>query len=275
MTRQGAGSTLLVLATCLFDKPAFKNVIVNGLVLAEDGRKMSRGSKTTRIHAKSSTSMARTRAQAIPPQFPSRQGGRPQILETGVKEVLRTVIIPLWNATSFLATYAKIDEWKPEGNQAQPPAQASNILDKWILSKLMETIEDVRVAMDAYDLQKASNRFTSFIDNMTNWYIRRSRRRFWKSDNDGDKNEAYQTLHYAIVTLCQLAAPFIPFVTEKIYTELRTDIMPESVHLCDFPAVIPELLNPDLNRRMSDTMTAVSLGHFLRTQVSIKVITGW
>lgn len=263
--------SLLVLATCLFDKPAFKNVIVNGLVLAEDGRKMS---KRLQNYPDPNEVIDKYGADALRLfllNSPVVKAEDLKFSEAGVKEVLRTVIIPLWNATSFLATYAKIDDWKPEGNKAQPPAKTSNVLDKWILSKLMETIEDIRVAMDAYDLQKASNRFTSFIDNMTNWYIRRSRRRFWKSDNDCDKNEAYQTLHYAIVTLCQLAAPFIPFVTEKIYTELRTETMPESVHLCDYPAVIPELLDADLNRQMSDTMTAVSLGHFLRTQVSIKV----
>ena len=125
--------------------------------------------------------------------------------------------------------------------------------------------------MDAFDLQSGANRFTSLIENLTNWYIRRSRRRFWKSDNDDDKNEAYQTLHYVIVTICQLAAPFIPFVTEKIYREFRTDAMPESVHLCDYPQVIPELLDADLNKCMADTMCAVERGHFLRTQVSIKV----
>ncbi len=263
--------SLLVLATCLFDKPAFKNVIVNGLVLAEDGRKMSKRLQNYPDPHEVIDKYGADALRLFLLNSPVVKAEDLKFSEASVKEILRTVIIPLWNATSFLATYAKIDDWKPEGNKAQPPTRTSNVLDKWILSKLMETIEDIRVAMDAYDLQKASNRFTSFIDNMTNWYIRRSRRRFWKSDNDCDKNEAYQTLHYAIVTLCQLAAPFIPFVTEKIYTELRTETMPESVHLCDYPVVIPELLDADLNRRMSDTMTAVSLGHFLRTQVSIKV----
>ena len=263
--------SLLVLATCLFDKPAFKNVVVNGLVLAEDGRKMS---KRLKNYPDPSDIINKYGADALRLFMLGSPVVRAEDLrfsETGVKEILRTVIIPLWNATSFFATYAKVDKWTPEGNIAAPPKKITNILDKWILSKLMETIADVRKSMDAFDLQGGANRFTSLIENLTNWYIRRSRRRFWKSDNDDDKNEAYQTLHYVIVTICQLAAPFIPFVTEKIYREFRTDAMPESVHLCDYPQVIPELLDADLNKCMADTMCAVERGHFLRTQVSIKV----
>ncbi|MCR4575652.1 MAG: isoleucine--tRNA ligase [Lentisphaeria bacterium] len=263
--------SLLVLATCLFDKPAFKHVVVNGLVLAEDGRKMSKRLKNypdpTEIIEKYGADALRLFLLASP----AVRAEDLRFSENGVKEILRTVIIPLWNATSFFATYARIDNWKPEGDVAAPPKNITNILDKWILSKLMETIVDIRKSMDSFDLQGGATRFTSLIENLTNWYIRRSRRRFWKSDNDNDKNEAYQTLHYVIVTICQLAAPFIPFVTEKIYRAFRTESMPESVHLCDYPQVTEGLLDADLNKCMADTMCAVERGHFLRTQASIKV----
>ena len=135
----------------------------------------------------------------------------------------------------------------------------------------MATVGDLRDAMDNYDLQRAANRFTGFLDELTNWYIRRSRRRFWKSDNDGDKLEAYQTLHYVLVSFCQMAAPFIPFITETIYRNIRTADMPESVHLCDYPVVNKELWDQALNTRMARTMSAVTLGRFLRTQAVLKV----
>ena len=127
--------------------------------------------------------------------------------EAAVREVMRTVIIPLWNAHCFLATYARVDNWRPAGDVAAPPAAPSNVLDRWVLSSLMGTVADVRASLDSYDLQHAATRFTGFIDDLTNC-IRRSRRRFWKTMTL-TRTGLSRLLHYTMVTLCQLAAPFI------------------------------------------------------------------
>lgn len=261
--------TLVVLSTALFGKPAFKNVIVNGLVLAEDGRKMS---KRLKNYPDPHTVIDHSGADAVRLCMLSSPVVRAEDLrfsESAVKESLRTVIIPLWNSYSFLVTYARVDNWAPAA--AAAPANPGNVLDRWILSRLQQAVADIRGSMDRYDLQRAALRFTGLIDELTNWYIRRSRRRFWKSQNDSDKAEAYATLHHVLVNFCKLAAPFIPFITETIYRNLRTPQMPESVHLCDFPEVDAALLDEALSDRMASTMTAVSLGRYLRTQTKLRV----
>ena len=120
-------------------------------------------------------------------------------------------------------------------------------------------VRDVTASMDKYELQPAATRFVEFIDQLTNWYIRRSRRRFWKSDSDSDKDEAYRTLYHTLVTFCKTAAPFVPFMTENIYRNLRTPNMPESVHLCDYPEAAAEYFDEALDTKMARVMTAVSL----------------
>jgi isoleucyl-tRNA synthetase len=132
-------------------------------------------------------------------------------------------------------------------------------------------IEEITFEMDRYQLQKAANRFEKFVEDLTNWYIRRSRRRFWKSSNDDDKFQAYQTLYHVLITFAKTAAPFIPFVTEEIYGNLRTPDMPESVHLCDFPETDPVSRDEYLEKQMDRTMSATSLGRYLRAQHSVKV----
>jgi isoleucyl-tRNA synthetase len=263
--------TLVVIGAALFDRPAFRNVVVNGLVLAEDGKKMS---KRLKNYPDPMAIMNTYGADALRLCLLSSPVVRAEDLrfsETAVREVMRTVIIPLWNAYSFFVTYARVDGWRPAAEGAAPPAAPANGLDLWVLSRLESTVADVRDAMDAYELQRAAQRFTGFIEDLTNWYIRRSRRRFWKSQNDTDKHEAYATLHHVLVRLCRTAAPFIPFVTEAIYRNLRTGSMPESVHLCDFPSACERVRDPALELRMGRTMTAVSLGRFLRTQAGTRV----
>jgi len=132
-------------------------------------------------------------------------------------------------------------------------------------------VEEIRDEMDNYNLQKAANRFEKFIEDLTNWYIRRSRRRFWRSENDADKDEAYETLYYVLLTFTKTAAPFIPFTTEMIYRNLRTADMPESVHLCDYPEIETSRRDVYLETQMENTMTAVSLGRHLRAQHQMKV----
>lgn len=263
--------TLVVLGAALFDKPAFKNVVVNGLVLAEDGQKMSKRKK----NYPDPTYMINTYgADALRLFMLGSQVVRGEDLkfsEDGVKDVLRKVILPIWNSYSFFVTYANVDKWRPEQGDAKGPENPENPLDRWILSSLAQMVEEIESEMDNYYLQKAANRFERFVEDLTNWYIRRSRRRFWKSQNDSDKSDAYQTLHYVLLTFTKTAAPFIPFITEIIYRNLRTESMPESVHLCDFPTSEKQRRDEYLERQMENTMTAVSLGRFLRTQRSLKV----
>jgi isoleucyl-tRNA synthetase len=263
--------TLVVLSTILFDKPAFRNVVVNGLVLAEDGRKMSKRLKNYPDPMEVINQYGADALRLCMLSSPVVRAEDLRFSETAVREVMRTVLLPIWNSYSFLATYAQVDNWRPASGALSYPRNPANVLDRWILSRLTATVADFRTALDAYDLQKGATRFTSFIEDLTNWYIRRSRRRFWKSSNDQDKEEAYQTLYYVLVSFCQLAAPFIPFITETIYRDLRTEDMPESVHLCDYPALVPELLDVALNEQMSRTMQAVSLGRYLRSQTAMKV----
>ncbi len=262
--------TLVVLAAALFDRPPFKNVVVNGLVLAEDGQKMSKRKKN---YPDPREIMDQYGADALRLFMLGSQVVRAEDLkfsEGGVKEVLRNVLLPMWNAYSFFVTYANVDNYEPVAG-AEAPANPSNVLDRWILSSLTQMVEEIAQEMDAYNLQKAANRFGKFVDDLTNWYIRRSRRRFWKSRNDGDKMEAYATLHHVLVTFAKVAAPFIPFTTEAIYSNLRTADMPESVHLCDFPQPCPAHRDEALERQMELAMEAASQGRFLRTQRNLKV----
>ena len=258
--------TLVVLGAALFDRPAFKNVVVNGLILAEDGRKMS---KRLKNYPDPMEIMDQYGADALRLNMLSSPVVRGEDLafsEKGVRETMRSVLLPLWNAYSFLVTYARVDHWHPD----QMSERSEHPLDRWIRARLNHLVRDIRTGLDHCHLQTAATRFATFIDDLTNWYIRRSRRRFWKSDNDGDKQAAYATLYHALLTLVKALAPFAPFVTEAIYRNLRSSEMPESVHLCDYPHVIEADLDAALERRMAHTRTAVSLGRYLRSQANAR-----
>ncbi len=262
--------TLVVLSAALFDKAAFKNVVVNGLVLAEDGQKMSKRKKNYPDPSHIIENYGADSLRLFLLGSSVVRGEDLRFSEPGIKDILRGVLIPLWSSYSFFVMYANLDKWNPPPVPSAPE-NPQHPLDRWILSSLSEMVEEIDGAMAGYQLQQAANRFEKFIDDLTNWYIRRSRRRFWKSQNDGDKDDAYRTLHYVLVTFCRTAAPFIPFITEEIYRNLKGEGMPESVHLCDYP--VPEKNRRDeyLEKQMAHTIRAVSLGRHLRTQLSIRV----
>ena len=188
--------------------------------------------------------------------------------EHGVRQILRDLLIPWWNAYSFFVTYANVDGWQ-EDALARP--DSPHALDRWIASSLETLVRDVTAAMDDYDLQRAVRPFVLFVEDLTNWYIRRSRRRFWKSQNDADKLHAYRTLRYVLVQLCKVAAPFTPFIAEAIYRTLRGRDMPESVHLFDFPTADDRARDEALERQMALVQTVVRLGRQLRTDHDLKV----
>lgn len=263
--------TLVVLGSALFDKPAFNNVVVNGLVLAEDGQKMSKRKKNYTDPNYILSNYGADALRLFILGSPVVRGEDLRFSENTIREIIRSVMLPIWNAYSFFVTYACVDHWSPSNDNPCPPDHPQHPLDRWILSSLSEMVEEIRDHMDNYYIQKAANRFEKFIEDLTNWYIRRSRRRFWKSQNDIDKEEAYKTLHYVLLTFCQTAAPFIPFITEAIYRNLRTERMPESVHLCDFPEPDKKRRDECLEKQMENTMAAVSLGRHLRTEHSLRV----
>lgn len=259
--------TLTVLAAALFDKPAFKNCIVNGLVLASDGKKMS---KSLRNFTDPNEVINKFGSDALRLFLIHSSVVRADDLkysDDGVRDVLKGILIPLWNSYSFYVTYANIDGISPE----KAPENPSNPLDRWILSSAQKLIKNVTEALDAYDLSRAVDPIISFIDELNNWYIRRSRRRFWRSENDNDKNEAYGSLYTVLKILTKVAAPFIPFVTENIYQNLRQENEPESVHLCDYPVYDSSYRDEELEFKMDTIQKAVSMGRSLRYQFNLKI----
>lgn len=194
---------------------------------------------------------------------PLLTGGNMDFKEEGIVEVIKKVILPLWNTYSFFTTYANIDNFSPTGN-----TQRKNPLDTWIISETHKLIDDVVKGMESYEVTEATRPIVKFMDNLTNWYIRRSRKRFWKSENDGDKLEAYETLYEVLVKLTQVMAPFTPFVTEHIYQNLTGG---ESVHLTDFPTANLSLVDTKLNGDMDQVQKIINLGLSLRTRSKIRV----
>ena len=259
--------TLTVLAAALFEKPAFKNVIVNGIVLAEDGKKMS---KSLRNYTPPMEVMQEFGSDALRLSLMNSNVVKAEDLKYSddtVREVLKSVIIPLWNSYSFFVTYANIDGVEPAG----APENPDNPLDRWILSEAERLVAEVTEQLDGYDLQRAIEPIVGFIDLLNNWYIRRSRRRFWRSENDRDKGEAYATLHHVLLKLVTVAAPIVPFVTEEIYQNLRSQQMPESVHLYDYPIADEGRRDFELERKMAVTQQAVSMGRAIRSMHNLKI----
>jgi isoleucyl-tRNA synthetase len=279
--------TLTVLSAALFQKPAMKNVIVNGIILAEDGQKMS---KRLRNYPDPNELIDRTGADAIRLfmiDSAAVKGEELKFSETGVKNITRAVLLPLWNAVSLFTTYANADaskgqlKWRPDtvgANNYSPLHRSSNELDRWILSDMQALLRRVKVEMEAYRLYNVVPELVAFIDDLTNWYIRRSRRRFWKSENDGDKNDAYATLYRVLVDFSKALAPFLPFLSEEIYQVMvretagttHASSVPVSVHHCDYPVFDPALFDEALNAKMALARQAVVLGRGLRAERNIK-----
>ena len=260
--------TLMVLGTCLFDQSPYKNVIVNGLVLAEDGKKMSKRLKNYPDPTKMLDTYGADAIRLYMIYSPVVKAESLKFSEKGVQQLMRDLLIPWWNAYSFFVTYANVDGFN-DAEVVYP--ESDNVLDKWIVSSMETLINDVTAAMDEYDLQRSVRPFVKFVEDLTNWYIRRSRRRFWKSTNDGDKLNAYRTLRYVLVQLSKVAAPFTPFIAEEIYTNLKGASDSESVHLCDFPTANAAARDLDLEKRMADVQAAVELGRRLRADNDLKV----
>ncbi|NTU66457.1 MAG: isoleucine--tRNA ligase [Candidatus Moranbacteria bacterium] len=255
---------LHVIATGIKEKAAYKNVIVNGIVLAEDGKKMSKRLKNypdpTDMFDKYGADALRFYLMSSPVVAAENLNFK----EADVSDLVRGMFRMLWNSYSFFALYADIDGWDPKRNRLEPV----HLLDKWMLSEHNVLVRDVNRHMENYELHRASRLFVKFIDNLSNWYIRRSRKRFWKSENDDDKNQAYATLYHVLVELSKLMAPFTPFIAEEIYKNLTQG---ESVHLEDFPQADASAIDEKLNQEMAKVREVISEGLQLRAKAKIKV----
>lgn len=260
--------TLVVLGAALFNKNAFKNVVVSGLVLAEDGKKMS---KRLRNYPEVDYIFDQYGADALRLYLMNSavvKAGELFFSEDGVKEVLKSFHLPLWNAYSFLVTYANVDGWDKEKDYTD---KKENPLDIWLASLTEKLILEVDTALTEYDLQKAVRLLYRYLDDLTNWYIRRSRRRFWKSENDLDKKMAYSTLYDSLLKLVLVASPITPFISEEIYQNLKKNSMAESVHLCDYPQENKKLRNYELEREMELIMKTAEMGRSIRAKVKINL----
>jgi isoleucyl-tRNA synthetase len=269
--------TLVVLGTALFDEAPFQNCIVTGLVLAEDGRKMSKSLKNypDPSHVLDEFGADALRAYLI--NSPVVRADPLRFSESGVREVVRTVLLPFWNAYSFFSTYAEADGIKLSDLESAAPPENRAEIDRWILSVLQSLISRVNAEMEDYRLYNVIPPILGFIDDLTNWYIRRSRRRFWSQrgvDDDGDKLAAFATLYEVLVTFAGVAAPVLPFISEELYQRLVRDLdatAPESVHHTDYPLADDTIIDADLEQQMATVRSIVNLGHGLRKRHEVKV----
>jgi len=262
--------SLLAIGTMLFDQPAFKNVIVNGTVLDKQGRKMSKSLKNS---VDPMEVMSKFGADATRWYFFSAVaiGNDYRFDLPAVQDVIRRFLLILWNTYGFFANYARLDGFDPQAPAL--PVRQRALLDRWLLAELAVTIADVEKAMEAYDPPTAARRLEAFVLDLSTWYVRRSRRRFWKSESDADKRSAYQTLYQVLVSLTQLLAPFMPFVSETIYQNLAAGKggQPESVHLNDWPVPAPDWRDDEVRQQMAVVRRLVVTGLAARNTAGIKV----
>ena len=261
--------TLLAVSTCLFDKPSYENCIVLGHVLDDKGQKMSKskkngvdpfelldtvGADATRWHFYTCSS----------PWIPTRLSVK------SVQETQRKFLSTLWNVYSFYVLYAEIDKFNPVKYK---DFEVTNVMDKWITSKMNTLIKEVDEKLNNYDITAAALLIEDFTDELSNWYVRRNRERFWASGMEDDKVGAYITLYRVLVDLIKVSAPFVPFITEDIYQNLVVNLNseePESVHLCLWPEVCEEKIDKDLEKEMDLAYKIVKLGRSARNAANIK-----
>ena len=258
--------SLTAVNVALFGKSPWKNLICTGFINAADGKKMSKKLKnyTDPMELMNKTSADSFRFLML--SSPLTNGENFALADKDVMDVARKLGM-IWNMYDFFTMYAEVDGWEFNGDLSDPLRDLTNPLDIWIVSRLHQLITEVEQGLDNYNLQDATKPILPFLDDASNWYVRRSRRRFWKSEDDGDKNDAYRTLHYVLVRLSYMLAPFTPFLAEELYHNLTGDN--ESIHLKDWlPA--GEIDNSML-RDMNALRTAVNDGLSKRASEGIKV----
>ncbi|MBP8165388.1 MAG: isoleucine--tRNA ligase, partial [Anaerolineales bacterium] len=260
--------SLHAISTLLNDDVSFKNVICLGHIQDGEGRKMSKSlgnivQPWDVLNLHGADALRWYLYTATPP------GQERRFSSDLVGEVIRSFTLTLWNVYSFFITYANLD--KPQGLTVNV---ATNDLDRWLLSELNVLVREVTNAYENYDATNATRPIEKFVENLSTWYVRRSRRRFWKNDSDTDKQAAYSTLYTALVTISKLLAPAMPFLAEELYQNLVRSVdetAPESVHLAEWPRVMEEFIDESLNRDMALVVRLVSLGHSARQKANRKV----
>lgn len=258
--------TLMAVGTLVFDRNSYENVVCLGHILAEDGRKMSKhlGNILQPIPL-----MDQHGADAV--RWFMAAGGSPwaarRVGHGTIQEVVRKTLLTYWNSVSFQALYARTSGWTPS---ADDPAPADRpLLDKWLLSELHQLVADVDAAMEAFDTQRAGKALSAFVDDLSNWYVRRSRRRFWNGDA-----AALATLHTALETVTRLMAPLVPFITERVWQDIVRPVdaaAPESVHLADWPVSDSALVDKELSSQMRLVRRLVELGRATRADSGVKI----
>jgi len=261
--------SLMAVSTLLFGKSSYKNVICLGHILDKDGQKMSKSKGNVVepwlvLNKQGADAFRWYLFTASSPWFPRR------FFPEAVDEVVRKFLLTLWNTYSFYVLYANIDSFDPTRHEAVPEDDRP-LMDRWILSSLKLLISRVRDGLDGYDVTNSGRLIQEFVDDLSNWYVRRSRRRFWKSEEDADKVSAYLTLHECLVTVAKLLAPYTPFIAEEIYRNLVCSVdpdAPESVHLCDYPE--SAVTASELVERMDIVRRVVNLGRAARNKAAVK-----
>lgn len=249
----------------LFGKNAFKNVIVTGTLAGNDGRKMSKsyGNYTDPNELMDTYSADSLRFLLL--QSPLLNGEDFALIDKDVADVARKLGM-IWNMYDFFTLYAEVDGWEWDGNLSDPTPDLTNPLDQWIISRVHQLTNSVDEHMQRYDIPNATKPIFEFIEDASNWYVRRSRKRFWKSDNDGDKQMAYRTLHYVLVRLSVIMAPFTPFLSEELYRKLTGG---ESVHLLDWPET--GRVNELIIEEMATIRELITKGLSQRAEAGVKV----
>ncbi|GAP40142.1 isoleucine--tRNA ligase [Flexilinea flocculi] len=261
--------SLHAVSTLLMNQECFKNVICLGLVLDEKGHKMSKhiGNVVSPWDVIKDNGADAMRWYL----FTSSPAGQERRFSSNlVNEVLRSFTLQLWNTYSFFVMYANLDGWTPNKEQKIEYSD----LDRWLLSALNALVRNITKAYEEYDVNAATRPIQAFVDQLSNWYLRRSRRRFWKSEGDGDKNAAYQVLYTALVTVAKLIAPAMPFLADELYQNLVCSVDPdavESVHMADWPVYDESLIDEQLNHEMNLVVDLASLGHAARNKENLKV----
>ena len=249
----------------LFGKSPFKNLICTGFINASDGRKLSKKLKNYTDPMELMDKYGADSFRFLLMQSPLLSGEDFALSDREVADVSRKLNM-IWNMYDFFTLYAEVDKWEWDGDVSDPGESLTNVIDQWIVSRVNQLAKEVNQHMQNYDITLAVRLILPFIEDASNWYVRRSRKRFWKSDNDVDKNDAYKTLHYVLVQLSIILAPFTPFLADELYGKLTGG---DSVHLLDWP--VNNYTNEDVLGSMRVVLTAVNEGLSQRVKSGIKV----
>ena len=262
--------SLLAIATLIEGRSSYKRVLCLGHILDGEGQKMSKSKGNV---VRPDDILDRQGADAFRWfMFSSQQPWSPRRFSAEmVDEVVRKFLLTLWNTYSFFTLYANIDRFDPSATES--PLAERSLLDRWLAGELATLVQDVTAGLEAYDATGTARRIQGFVDDLSNWYVRRSRRRFWKSESDADKLAAYHTLHEALVTVTKLLAPFTPFVAEELYQNLVRsvdDAAPESVHLCAWPVADEQAVDAGVSFDMAAARRVVEMGRAARNAAAVK-----